>query len=240
MVNDHLLLVCGEATSGKSASLMNIKNPEGVLYLNCEAGKKLPFKNKFKRVTITDPNQILTAFDQAEQMEDVHTIVIDSLTYMMDMYETCYIYRSTNGQAAWQDFQQFFKILMQQKVAASKKMVIFTAHTLSEFHEASGTFRSRIPIKGALKGAGIESFFSMSVTARILPLTELEDYKNDMLTITPQEEVLGVKHVFQTQLTRATVGDKIRAPMGMWEPNETYIDNDVNLVSQRIHEYYVD
>ena len=240
MVNDHLLLICGESTTGKSASLKNIENPEGVLYLNCEAGKKLPFKNKFKRVTVTDPNQILTAFDQAEQMEDVHTIVIDSLTYMMDMYETCYIYRSTNGQAAWQDFQQFFKTLMQQKVAASTKMVIYTAHTLAEFHEASGTFRSRIPIKGALKGTGIESYFSLSVTTRVLPLTELEDYKNDLLTITPLEESVGVKHVFQTQPTRETIGDKIRAPMGMWEPNETYIDNDVNLVTQRILEYYAD
>lgn len=34
--NDHLILVCGKSATGKSASLMNLKNPEGVIYLNCE------------------------------------------------------------------------------------------------------------------------------------------------------------------------------------------------------------
>lgn len=37
-VNDHLVLLGGKSAAGKSASLMNIKNPEGVMYLNCEAG----------------------------------------------------------------------------------------------------------------------------------------------------------------------------------------------------------
>ncbi len=39
VANDNLVLVCGEAIAGKSASLRNIKKPEGVMYLNCEAGK---------------------------------------------------------------------------------------------------------------------------------------------------------------------------------------------------------
>lgn len=37
-VNDHLVLICGTSGSGKSASLRNIPNPEGVIYLNCESG----------------------------------------------------------------------------------------------------------------------------------------------------------------------------------------------------------
>lgn len=37
-VNDHLVLVCGSSGVGKSSSLRNIKNQEGVMYLNCEAG----------------------------------------------------------------------------------------------------------------------------------------------------------------------------------------------------------
>ena len=42
-VNDNLVLVVGKSAAGKSASLMGLENPEGVMYLNCEAGKKLPF-----------------------------------------------------------------------------------------------------------------------------------------------------------------------------------------------------
>ena len=36
--NDNLVLICGKSGTGKSTSLKNLKNPEGVLYLNCDAG----------------------------------------------------------------------------------------------------------------------------------------------------------------------------------------------------------
>ncbi len=42
-INDHLVLICGESATGKSASLMNLENPEGVWYFNAESGKRLPF-----------------------------------------------------------------------------------------------------------------------------------------------------------------------------------------------------
>ena len=35
-LNDHLVLVSGKSATGKSASLKNLENPEGVMYLNCE------------------------------------------------------------------------------------------------------------------------------------------------------------------------------------------------------------
>ena len=37
-INDHLVLIAGPSAVGKSASFMNLKNPEGVMYLNCESG----------------------------------------------------------------------------------------------------------------------------------------------------------------------------------------------------------
>lgn len=99
-INDHLILLGGKSATGKSASLMGLTNPEGVLYLNCEAGKRLPFKAKFKQFTITDPLQVYEAFTEAENMEGVHTIVVDSLTYLLDMYESVYVLNSTNGMKA--------------------------------------------------------------------------------------------------------------------------------------------
>ena len=36
--NDHLVLLCGKSATGKSASLMGLEKPEGVMYLNCESG----------------------------------------------------------------------------------------------------------------------------------------------------------------------------------------------------------
>ena len=44
--------------------------------------------------------QILEAFDAAEKMPDVHTIVVDTLTYLMEMYESIYVQNSANTMKA--------------------------------------------------------------------------------------------------------------------------------------------
>jgi hypothetical protein len=56
--------------------------------------------------------------------------------------------------------------------------------------------------------------------------------------ITPEEEMLGFKHVFQTKLTKDTVGERIRSPLGMWSTPETFIDNNIQLVLERLKDYY--
>ena len=99
-INDNLVLIVGKSATGKSAALMNLKDPTGVAYLNCEAGKKLPFKSKFRELVITNPTQVLDAFDELENIPEVHTIVVDTLTFLMDMYETQYVLPSTNTMQA--------------------------------------------------------------------------------------------------------------------------------------------
>ena len=37
-INDNLVLIVGESTGGKSASLQYITDQPGVVYANCEAG----------------------------------------------------------------------------------------------------------------------------------------------------------------------------------------------------------
>lgn len=241
-VNDNLVLVVGESASGKSASLMGLPHQDRVMYLNCESGKKLPFRSKFKEFVITDPMQVYEAFDAAEDPQKlggkVDTIVIDTQTYLMDMYESLYVIGAANGQQAWGNYAQYFKNLMQQKVAASTKDVVFLAHSAEVLNEAEAKMERRVPVKGSLKNNGIESFFSLVVATKKLTLKHLKDFKNDMLIITPEEEALGFKHVFQTRLTKETVGDRIRGPMGMWTQQETYIDNNIQFVFDRLHSYY--
>jgi len=236
--NDNLVLIGGKSASGKSASLMGIDKPEGVLYLNCENNKKLPFKSKFTEVTITDPNDVYHAFNQAEESDKIHTIVIDSLTYLMDMYETVHVLTSANTMKAWGTYQQFLKRLMSQYVAVSTKNIIFLAHTKDEINEAEMIQETFVPVKGALKNAGIESFFSTVLSCKKMPITKLEAYKSDLLNITEEEATLGFKYVFQTRLTKETVNERMRSSIGMWKVTETYIDNNVQHVINRLHEYY--
>lgn len=237
-VNDNLVLIAGKSATGKSACLAGLQNPEGVMYLNCEAGKKLPFRAKFKQFTITDPLQVYEAFDAAENMPDVHTIVVDTLTYLLDMYESLYVYNAANGQKAWGDFAQYFRNLMQTYVAKSTKNVIFLAHTSDTLNEAEMVMETKVPVKGATKNNGIESYFSLVIATKKVPLKTLKDYQSDLLNITPEEQALGFKYVFQTKLTKETVGERLRGPLGMFDTQETFIDNNAQLVMDRLHEYY--
>jgi hypothetical protein len=238
-MNDNLVLISGKSATGKSASLMNIADPEGVIYLNCENNKKLPFRGKFKEFGITDPVQVYQAFEEAEKMDDVHTIVVDSLTYMMDMYESYYVLNSSNTMKAWGDYAQFFKKLMSKYVAESTKNVIFIAHTTDIMNDAEMAMETLVKVKGSLMNQGIESYFSTVVSTKKVNLKSLKKYESDLLEITPDEEELGFKYVFQTRITKDTVNERMRAPLSMWTTNESFTDNNIQLVIDRLHEYYV-
>jgi len=239
-INDHLVLLVGKSATGKSASLMQLDKPEGVMYLNCEAGKRLPFKSKFKQFVITDPLQINEAFDAAENMPEIHTIVVDSLTYLLDMYESVYVLTATNGMQAWGQFAQYFKVLMQQYVAKSSKSVIFTAHTADTLNESEMLMETKVPVKGSLKSNGIESYFSVVIASKKVQLKVLKEYKSDLLTVTPEEEALGFKYVFQCKLTRDTVNERLRGPLGLFDNKETFIDNNMQLVLNKLGAYYAE
>ena len=235
-VNDKLVLFCGESATGKSACLRNLRK---VLYLNCESGKKLPFKpQQFLEKTITDPYQVYEGFQWAESQPEIETIVVDGLNYLMDMFESVHVLPSTNTMKAWGDYSQFFRNLMQQYVAKSSKNIIFTAHTRTIYNETSMAMETKVPVKGALANTGIESYFSCIVSAKRMKLKDLEAYPNDLLKITPREEALGFKYVFQTQITKDTVQERMRSPMGLFDDAETFIDNDAALVLKRLNEYY--
>lgn len=241
MSQDHLLLVGGKSGSGKSMSLYEMRNNPGVLYLNCEAGKKLPFKHQFIEKKLTDPLQIYQAFEWAETNPDVTDIVVDTWTFLNEMYESQYIIGAADGRAAWGAFGQFIKTLMQHHVANCTKRVTFMAHTADKYNEGEMLMESSVPVKGAMKNQGLEAFFSVVVTARKMKIKDLEQYmvpENKLLIVTDKERLLGFKHVFQTQITKETTSDRIRGPFGMWEDYETFINNDVSMVMNRLNEYY--
>jgi len=236
-MNNNLVLISGKSASGKSLSLHTLPNPSGVMYLNCEA-KKLPFNSKFKEFPIVDPLQIYEAFNEAENMPDIHCIVVDTLTFMMEMFETVHVNNASNTMKMWGEYAQFFKKLMSQYVARSTKDVIFLAHTLDVLNEAEMVNETVVKVKGSLMNVGIESFFSTVVSTKKVPISKLEGYGSKLLNITPEEEALGFKYVYQTKLTKETVNERIRSSLGMWTTEETYIDNDISHVIDRLHEYY--
>lgn len=249
-VNDNLILIAGTSATGKSASLRSIRDPEGVLYANCESGKKLPFPNKFAKFTITDPYQVIEIFNhlalndytidhpQLKKKVKIHTVVVDSLTFLLDMFESVYIFNATDGQKAWAAFQQFFKNLMQEKVASATCNVVFTAHTHTDLNKNEMALETKVPVKGALKNNGIEAYFSCVVASKRVTIKELEAYGSDLLEISDEDRALGFKYVFQTKLTKDTTHERIRSPMGMFTTAQTFMDNDVQKLIDHLHTYY--
>ena len=237
-MNHNLVLIAGKSATGKSLSLRNIPDPTGVFYLNCENNKGLPFKSEFKEFTITDPYDIYTAFTKAEDKPEIHTIVVDSLTYMMDMFETKHVIGAANTMQQWGAYAQFFKKLMSEYVANSTKNIIFTAHTMDILNEAEMVNETLVKVKGSLMNQGIESYFSTVVASKKVNLRKLEGCESSMLDITEEEKLLGYKYCYQVKLTKETVNERIRSSLGMWNIKETYIDNDIQHVIERLHNYY--
>lgn len=236
--NPHMVLVCGYSATGKSMSLRNLKNQEKWFLLNTEAGKYPPFKNKFKHYRVSDPYQIIEAFEVGKDSSDCEGIIVDSLTFLMDMLETQYILTASDTRRAWQDYQQFFKTLMQEKVVLFNKPTIFTAHVADSVDEKTYDLKTCVPIKGALKGTGVEAYFSTVVAAKRIAIKDLEPYHNDMLHITDEEQEIGFKYVFQTRLTKESLGERIRSPFEMFSKEETFIDNDCQILLDHLEKFY--
>lgn len=238
MANKRMVLIGGISGTGKSLSLYGLKDDEGVIYLNCDAGKDLPFKAKFKQLVVTDPLQVLDALEKVEGMPEVHTVVIDTLTFLMNMYEMQYVNTAADTRKAWLEYGNFFQSLMLEYAAKSTKTLIFLAHVFPQYDEANEIVQISVPIAGRSKNQGVESMFSTVLSVKKVPVKELEKYANPMLNITDEERELGFKHVFQTRLTAKTAQERLRSPMGMWSSKETYIDNNIKHVLDKLNEYY--
>lgn len=241
-INPHSLLICGESGAGKSMSLYEMRDREDVLYLNCEGGKPLPFKNKFKNKVITDPEDILDMLEQLEELgseNPFNFVVIDTISFMMDMFETIHVLPARDTQKMWGQYAQFFKRLITQSSKVDA-FFIYLGHLDRQLDEEAGMFRTSVPVKGALAKKGLEAYFTTVINVSKEPIRELQKSPNSMLNITEEDEELGFKHVFQTRTTKKTLGDRIRSPMGMWKKEELYIDNNLAPVIKRLIEYYED
>lgn len=258
---DHLVMISGKSSTGKSASLMGLafdekrkprpaEEQKKVLYLCTEAGKKLPFPNKFTTVNVIDPEQVIDAFEQLQdKLEDepdaFSYVIIDSQTFLMDQYETQYVVYAENTMQGWSDFAQYWKRLIQEHVARCPIPVVFTAHTSDIMNKEEAVMECKIPVKGALKDKGIEAYFSCVISTKKVAIKDLKKYKSPLLNITKKEEELGFKYCFQTMVTAKTKNERIRSPMFMWADgdnpegiDETFIDNNIQHVFKRLAEFY--
>lgn len=239
----NAVLISGDTGVGKSSSLRNLRGQEGVLYLNCDGGKPLPFKNKIKQVTIDDPLEIREIYQKViDNPGRYHTIVTDTVSFMMNRYESVHVIGAANTMAAWGNYGQFFPELMYDYVAKFKGHSIMLGHEEAMLIEETGRMQYSVPVKGALKKNGLEAYFTTVVSAKKATIRDIEKEATEgpLLTISDRDRNLGYKHVFQTRTTKATVGDRIRSPFGLFSDDQTFIENDVQVVIDQLAAYYAD
>lgn len=236
---NRTVLIAGESNTGKSTSLRNLKDRQSYAYLNAD-DKALPIggANAFlcnTRIT-EDPEDVLSYYAELEQEPSCKGIVLDTLTFLMGLYERERVNTSANTMEGWKNYGIFYKEL-NTCIKDSNKTQIIMAHTSPEIDDNGGQI-SRILLKGAAGKIGAEADHTMVVTSKQMPVVKLQAYDTPLLTYSETELATGMKYVFSTIVTKATLGDRTRAPMGFWDLSEQYIDNDVQLILDRMDEFY--
>ena len=235
-MNNHIVLIVGKPSTGKSSSLRNIPANK-TAYINTD-GKPIPFPVPFKmNVKLSNIDHLLFGLDQIEAMPEIEYIIIDTLTFMMDMYEMQKVVKAVNTQKAWGEYAQFYKTFI-HKIKHSTKKIIIMAHSKDIYNESEMVTEQRVPVKGSVGGTGVEADFTIIIGSKKVKVQQLEEHSNLLLNITPEEEEDGIKYVFQTRVTKDTMNEKMRSPIGLWDRSELYIDNDVEILMKRITTYY--
>jgi hypothetical protein len=238
--NKNIVLVMGRPNTGKSTSLMKLKNQDRMAYLNCDL-KELPFKSRFRvNAEVADAYAVLDFIDEIEAEPSVEGGVLDTITFLMSMFERQYVAPlagGKQGQAAWGEYANFYKNLVHKLKSGTKDYAIL-AHADTQLNEQSMSMETSVPIKGSVGKVGIEADFTTILSTKQMPLSKLAGFENDLLHITDEEKEDGFKYVFVTRITKDSVGEKMRSAMGLWDRKELYIDNDLNQVFDRLKKYY--
>ena len=121
---------------------------------------------------------------------------------------------------------------------AGTKDYVVLAHETSELNDAKGYHENKVPVKGAVGKKGVEADFTTILQSKRVTLKELKGFENDLLTISDEEKEDGFKYVFQTRIDKKSMGGKMRSAMTLWSRKELYINNDMDLVFKRLHEFY--
>ncbi len=215
---DKTMLIVGDSGFGKTTSLRNLDLSK-MIYINVDK-KTLPFKSKdlYKHVMLESTQQLINGLEAAEADEGVEFIVIDTLTFLGDMFYSEHIENSSNGMKAWGDYKSYLNHVIDMG-KRSNKHYIFLAHASDIYDEKEMVTKTFAKIQGSLKGGGIEAHFTFVFYAKVIP-------DSDGM---PQ-------YMLQTNKTKGNVGVSAKTPMGCFE--EAYIPNDVSEVMKTIDTFY--
>ncbi len=230
-----MVLIVGAPAAGKSVCLRNLRDMDSYVYINAE-NKRLPFKDGFlDSVAVEDAKDVLDFIDTVEETPECKGAVLDSISFLMAMYERQYVIGSANTMKAWGDYGTFYNTLMHKMKTGTKRYIV-TGHEDKFLNDETGSFEARVPVKGAVGKVGIVADFTIVVSVAKISTGKLKGFENSYLTITDKEASRKQKHVFITETYKGE-GLLTRSPWEFWEEGEVFLDNDINHVLDKIKGY---
>lgn len=203
----RFILIYGKSGSGKSRSLKGFAEDE--IFLVNVIGKELPFRNKFKYVSVTDSIETIIA---GFQRMPCKTAVIDDAGYLMTSQFMAGHSQPKKGSSSFDLFNDiadnFWKLIKTIKALPDDVNVYVIMH---EDTNDYGDTRLRTIGKLLNEKVCIEG----------------------MSTIVLRCVTLGSEHCFRTQTDGS---DITKSPEGMFDGEK--IENDLKAVDDKIREFY--
>jgi len=210
----YKVLVIGGSGRGKTFSFRNMSR-EHTGYINIE-NKPLPFKGSFKyEVVPTSPADTLNWIVKANNNADIDCMVVDSFSAYVDMLMLEARATKTN----WDIMNHYNENIgkFNDYIKKATKEVFVVAHYEVLMDEAGGKER-----RAKVKGKEWEGFVEKDYTIVLYTEAKVEFGEE------------RAKHFF-TLYNDGTTSAK--TPPGIFEESLTKIDNDSNLVLQKIREF---
>lgn len=204
------VLIMGRSGSGKSASLRNINQTTFVINVN---KKPLPFKNnEHLKIMNCDEYLKIKSSLKAAYEKDIKLAVIDDAGYLMTS-KFMAGHRQAKGNSQFDLYNEiadnFYSLIKFISDELPEDMIVYVT-----MHEEKNDM-------GESKPKTIGKLLDDKVCVE------------GMFTIVLHAMKLDGKYVFATNTDGL---DVTKSPIGMFE--ETYIDNDIQLVTDKIRNYY--
>tara|TARA_R110000803_G_scaffold153578_1_gene218468 strand:- start:1440 stop:2087 length:648 start_codon:yes stop_codon:yes gene_type:complete len=209
------IMIVGESGTGKSTSMRNL-SPESTAIIQV-INKPLPFKNNFKRRSQSNPQGTLMVTDSADLISKailgfskhgIQNIIIDDFQYLM---ANEFMKRSEE-----KGFQKFTDI------AKNAWSVIMTAQSVPENSNIYFMTHSQVDDSGVTKAKTIGKLLDEKISLEGLFTMVLGSYRDN-----------DGNYQLRTQNNGSNT---VKSPLGMFDSES--IDNDLQQVSLKIHQYY--
>ena len=218
--NKKMILIVGGTGTGKTTSLRNLdKSKTAYIDFDRKAIKAFRDMDTFREwVKIDYTDHLLPGLAGLEADPECDTIIIDTLSFALDMFVAQHVDTAADSRAAWGDYKRWYKEVI-HLAKSSSKTYIFLTHDKSVFNEAAMETKTVAYAQGSIAGM-IEADFALVA------------YAHKYVDETTGLPAFG----FLVGPTKDTIALSAKSPMGMFD-TPLIPDNDVNILIKAADEY---